>query len=282
MTGTGGFGQADAGKPGVIPLRPLTVGEIIEGAVRTMRSHPGLVFGVSFVIVALSQLLGLLLLGTVFEDLRTGVPLNPAPTPEEALEQLGRTVRLLALTMIVSVPSQTLLSGFFTVVMGRAVLGKPVTLRDVWAETRSRLLPLFGLTVVYTVTVGVGIVLLVVPGIWIAVVLALATPALVLERGTIGQAMTRSRLLVAGAWWRVFAVIALALLLGVLLGSVVQWPFDQLGSSGMDGAILSTVGATIAGAITQPFAAIVAALVYLDQRMRREGMHHELARHLGH
>jgi len=279
MTGTGGAAQSG---PGVIPLRPLAFGEILAGAVATMRRHPGLIFGVSFVIVGLSQLLGLLLLGTVFEDVRKAVPLSATPTPEEAMRQLGQSVRLLGLTMIITVPSQTLLSGFFTVVIGKAVLGKPVTLREAWAETSSRLLPLFGLTLVYTVMVGAGIVALVIPGIWLAILFALATPALVLERGTIGQSMSRSRFLVAGAWWRVFAVIALALLLGILLGEVIQWPFVRFGGDGTEGAILSTVGATIAGTVTQPFAAIVTALVYLDQRMRKEGMHHELARIAGH
>ncbi|OZM75183.1 hypothetical protein CFN78_03215 [Amycolatopsis antarctica] len=270
MTGSGG--------PGVIPLRPLAIGEILEGAIGTMRRHPGLVFGVSFVIVALTQLLGLLLLGTVFEDARTLPPLSAQPTPDEALAQLGASVRLLSLTMIVTIPSQTLLSGFLTVVVGKAVLGKPVKLDEVWSETRARLLPLFGLTVVYTVLVGVGVILFLVPGIWIGVLLALATPALVLERGTIGAAVTRSRLLVAGMWWRVFAVLAVALVLATVAGMVIQWPFDLLAGNGFGGAVLSTVGGTVAGAITQPFAALVTALVYLDQRMRKENMHHQLTR----
>src|SRR5690625_3944619 len=40
-----------AAQPGIIPLRPLTLGEIYDGAFRAVRTNPGVMFGLAAVIV---------------------------------------------------------------------------------------------------------------------------------------------------------------------------------------------------------------------------------------
>ena len=49
-----------APKPGIIPLRPLTVGEILDGAFSTIRRHPRATLGLSAAVACGQQLLILL------------------------------------------------------------------------------------------------------------------------------------------------------------------------------------------------------------------------------
>lgn len=294
------------GKPGVIALRPIALGEIVEGAVNTMRRHAGLMLGAAAVVVAITEAIGLVIDRTMLAGIAPADLTDPAVTPREALELLGKVAPATGLTLAVALLAQTFLSGYLTVVVGKAVLGHPVTARAALADVRPRLLPLLGLTIAYAVLVlaapvgatllavalggGGGLLLLVagmVAAVWLYVRLSLATPALVLERGTIGQALGRSQLLVRGAWWRTFGLLIVALLISLVVSLLIQIPFTagtagEAGRQlGLGGALVVTLGAVVGGTITYPFTSAVTALIYIDRRMRRENMQVELAKAAG-
>ncbi|WP_116045157.1 hypothetical protein [Amycolatopsis palatopharyngis] len=278
------------GKPGVIPLRPLRVGEILDGAITTMRRNPALMIGAAAAVMAVVQLLNALVL-TTMQDQFQAVEAGAAMTEDEALDMLGDLAGASGITVVVTVLATTFLSGYLTVVIGKAVLGRPVRAGEVWSEIRPLLLPLLGLTVVYTLIVMVGLILLIIPGIWLYVLFALATPALVLERGRVFSSLGRSRLLVRGSWWRTFGILLLAAIIAGIISMIISIPFELFGdgasafgnSTAMStgGIWLSALGGVVAGAITYPFSAGVTALLYIDQRMRKEGMDIELARAAG-
>ncbi|AIJ21122.1 glycerophosphoryl diester phosphodiesterase membrane domain-containing protein [Amycolatopsis methanolica] len=284
------------GKPGVIPLRPLTVGEILDGAITTMRRHPALVFGSSAVVAVIGAVLQLLASRYLLPDVQTLQNLGPAATDQQiqdaALDVLGDTALITGVAVIITVLTQTFLSGFLTVVIGKAVLGKPVTFAEAMAEAKPRFLPLLGATIVYVLLVAAGSVLCLIPGIWLYTLFGLTTPALVLERAKVGQALSRSRQLVSGSWWRCFGILLLAGVIATVLQYLVDIPFS-LSAGGTDvltgeavpagwGALLLVaVGQVIAQTIVQPFVANTTALLYIDQRMRKEGMDLQLARAAG-
>ncbi|HVW40864.1 MAG TPA: hypothetical protein VHC18_05900 [Amycolatopsis sp.] len=284
------------GKPGVIPLRPLSVGEILDGAVTTMRRHPALVFGIAALVAVISAALTLLANYFLLRDLPTLTVPGPAASQQEQLDYLssvlGQTSSAVGVTLVITVLTRTFLSGFMTVVVGKAVLGSPVSLGQAMSELRPRLLPLLGLTIVYTIIVAVASFFFVIPGIWLYVLFGLAAPALVLERGGIGESLRRSRLLVRGAWWRVFGVLLLTAIAAGIISVIIQIPFNlqfgvgsvdstELASASMGAQLLAALGQVIAQTIVAPFAAGATALLYIDQRMRREGMDIQLARVAG-
>lgn len=225
----GGQGPAGpAGKPGVIPLRPLSLGEIVDGAITTMRKHAGVVFGASAVVALLSALLYLAADLWVLDSLNP-VTIDAGASQQEQLDQamaaLGDSLSATGVIAIITVLTQTFLTGFLMVVVGKAVLGQAIGFGEAWNELKPRLLPLLGLTIVVTILVAIGTLLLIIPGIWAYVVLSLATPALVLERGRIGQSMGRSRALMRGSWWRVFGVLIVAMIITFVIGFIIQIPF---------------------------------------------------------
>jgi hypothetical protein len=282
-------------KPGVIPLRPLTVGEILDGAVTTMRRHPALVFGLSAVVAVISAALSFAAGYWVLSGLPDIAPVGPAATQEEQLrvasQALRQTAASLGVTLVITVLTRTFLSGFMTVVVGKAVLGRPVTLGEALAELRPRLLPLLALTILYTIIVAIASIFFLIPGIWLYVLFSLAAPALVLEQGRIGESMRRSRLLVQGSWWRVFGVLLLTAIAAAIISLIIQIPFNlgtgvnpdaaTIAAQSVGAQLLSAVGQVIAQTIVTPFVAGATALLYIDQRMRKEGMDIQLARAAG-
>ncbi|MEV5197431.1 glycerophosphoryl diester phosphodiesterase membrane domain-containing protein [Streptomyces sp. NPDC053720] len=311
-----------AAKPGVIPLRPLGVGEILDGAVSTMRAHWRTVLGITLAVSVIAQIAIIL----VERFLLPEPPrIDPNATGSEALRQatdsaqstLFNSLPSLLITMIATLITTSVL----TVVISRSVLGRPVTLSDAWAEARPRLPQLLGLTLLLALisaavlavgllpgmligsTAGAGLALLgfmaaLCVVIWLMVRFCLASPALMLERQSITTSMRRSAKLVRGAWWRTFGILALTGLLTLIVVVIVSIPFgviamivggDGIGSALTDGStdfgwpflIVSGIGEVIISTITYPLSAGVMALLYIDQRIRREALDLELARAAG-
>jgi hypothetical protein len=274
--------MSDPTAPGVIPLRPLTLGEIVEGTITTMRRHAAVVFGCSAAVGVASALL-MLAADLWILDARAPQPLpNLAAPPDQQLQQMLSTVGDdLAVAGVVGLLAQAVLSGFLTVVVGRAAIGRPIGFGEVWQELRPRLLPLFGLTVIVTVLVTLGLAAFFLPGIWAFVLLSLSTPALVLERGGIGAALRRAVELVRGSWWRVFGVLVLAVVTTYVVSALIQTPFvTGVATAGrtVGDLAMTQLGSAIAHTIVGPFAALVTAFLYIDQRMRREKLGEELSR----
>lgn len=286
-------------KPGVIPLRPLAVGEIVDGAITTMRKYPKLLIGAAAVVAAITQIVGLLVQLPFLDDLTRMATLDPnTVTEEQAMDQLtGALTGFLtgtALSILLLLIGTVFLSGFITVVVGHAVLGRPVTFAQAWDEFKPRLLPLLGATLLSSLVIGIGLVLCIIPGIYVGVLFSLVGAAIVLERCGVGAGFGRSKTLVTGAWWRTFGILLLANVISWIISWIISLPFGL--ASGLTGGlsgdptaalsagslILSTIGAIIASTITLPFTSAVNVLVYVDRRMRAEGMDIELQRAAGH
>ena len=285
-------------KPGVIPLRPLAVGEIVDGAITTMRRYPKQIIGVAAVVAAVTQIVGLLVQLPFLDDLSAVVTLDPnTVTQEQAMDQLTTAITgfftgtLLSVLLLLGT---VFLSGFITVIVGHAVLGKPITFAQAWDEFKPRLLPLLGATLLSGLVITIGLILCIVPGVWLWVLFALVTPALVLERCGVTAAFGRSKKLVDGAWWRTFGILLLTVVIGWVISWIISLPFGLLGAAttgfsadptatlSVGSLILSTIGAIIASTITLPFSSAVTVLLYVDRRMRSEGMDIELQRAAGH
>ncbi|THA72383.1 hypothetical protein E6P78_03745 [Streptomyces sp. A0958] len=318
-----GWGRLpDAAKPGVIPLRPLGVGEILDGAVSAMRAHWRTVLGVSLTVSVIAQTAILF----VQRYLQPDPPsFDRNATGPEALRQTADSLRFSLLdnapSMLISMLALIFTTAVLTVVISRSVLGRPVTLSDAWTEARPRLLPLLGLTLLLPVlggavmaagvlpvfligdTAGVGLAflgLLAATGVflWLMVRFSLASPALMLERQSITASMRRSAKLVRDAWWRTFGILALTMALTFIVAVMVSIPFGYIAiiadggtlSSFVDKSttgfgwpylITSAIGDVIIATIAYPLYSGVMALLYVDQRIRREALDLDLARAAG-
>jgi hypothetical protein len=106
--------------------------------------------------------------------------------------------------------------------------------------------------------IGIGFVLLIVPGLFLATIWAVIAPAIVIERRGVFEAFGRSRELVKGQGWPVLGTIVVAYLIG-FLASIV---FAAIAAAISSGVILAIVFSALASTITAPIAALVAAVLY--------------------
>lgn len=150
-----------------------------------------------------------------------------------------------------------------------------------------------GLAVGIAIALILGLGLLVL-GFWIGVKLSLVPSVIVLEQAGIRQAVARSWRLTDGFFWRTLGVLLLVSVILNLAAQVVVQPVSLIGTilalvidpTGTGAAIVITVVTTIVtliltlliGAITAVVQAALVAVIYIDLRMRKEGLDLELER----
>ncbi|MFF6780374.1 glycerophosphoryl diester phosphodiesterase membrane domain-containing protein [Streptomyces sp. NPDC012510] len=264
--GRGWGGPPAAAKPGVIPLRPLGIGEILDGAVSTMRTHWRTVIGISLAVAVITQIAVILLQGLVLNDTENADVLgDPTATPGELGRALGDTLLSASVVMVISLLGTIIATALLTTVTSRAVLGKSVTTAEAWRDARPQLLRLGGLTILLLLIAGLIITVGVLPGIlvaaggstgggvllalvgglgafvltvWLMIRFSLASPALMLEKQGVRKSLNRSGKLVRGSWWRVLGIQLLAAIIAYVVASIVVIPFTVLGAA-LDGDGLS-------------------------------------------
>jgi len=119
--------------------------------------------------------------------------------------------------------------------------------------------------------------------------LALSSPVLMVERSGVGAALRRSWYLTSGFFWRNLGVIAVASIVTGAISGIASMPIGMLTSGLMTlgpafiwiAGALSVLLAALLNALITPFLAAITALLYVDIRMRKEGLDVELIRAVG-
>ena len=107
-------------KPGIIPLRPLTLTDILNGAVTYIRANPKATLGLTTVVVVIAQIIGLILqVGPLAATGELGVLRGEEASTAAALGSFASGLASAITTLLSSI----LLSGMLTVIVGRAVFG---------------------------------------------------------------------------------------------------------------------------------------------------------------
>jgi hypothetical protein len=306
-----------------VPLRPLGIGDIYDGAIRAIRANPKTMVGFSAIVIAI-----ITLIGTGPQALVVSTLLNsPLADPEQAQNvELADVTDLIGaggLAVLVGalqfVLATTIVSGLLIVAVNGAVRGRALSPAELWAICRGRLLRLVGLALLVPLTAPVlvlgamlpGIAIVFVPNLRVLGVIlmvlgaiaglvlfmalyfgywAVAAPALLLEGIGVFAALRRSWRLVRGHFWRVFGIGLLTAIITYIVRQIFTVPFSLVGgavaglqdatgfSSALVQLLISDIGTILAGAVLYPFTAGVVALLYLDLRMRREGLDVDLMR----
>lgn len=295
-------------KPGVVPLRPLGVGEVLDGAVTYIRRYPrptlGLATGVAVVLLVLQAVSFAVLLPTIsFEE---------ALTTAEGTDTGSTDVALNLMSLVQGLVQQIIVliaTGMLTFVMGQAVLGRATTTREAWQRVRPRIGALVGLGLLSLVAILAAMLLPFVPAlvvglaaggvpaavlavvavpvaialtVYVYLNLVLAPSALVLERIGVIASIRRSRALLRDGFWRTFGVLALAFVISGLVGSLFGFFFAMAAglvgglTVGAEAALIGglggfTFGSVVGTVVTIPFDAGIRSLLYIDRRIRREG-----------
>ncbi len=297
----GRYALTRSAKPGIIPLGPLQLGDLLDGSVKHVRRNAGPVLGASALVNAITALpvITVVTVALAGSWLRTtGVSSVIGSSAVSPLLGLAGTAY-----------ATLVLTGILSYAVAEAALGRRRPLETIWAGVRPRLWTILGSQALvlaaavlpWALLVGmlalaarqsVPVLLLTGMGFGLLAVTAnvvllprllYAAPASVLEGLTLGRAFRRSWTLSRGRFWSLIGVLALVGALAVLVFWVTEFPQQLLYNLLVDMLELSPRVRDEAGSVTfalanlgsaiivTPFLASNVVLHYLDARIRKEG-----------
>ena len=276
--------MSDLTRPGVVPLRPLTIGELLDGAIAVLRTRPWRLVGIGALFAVIEQL--------VLYPLRSLADLDSSLLPATGrLSEYGlmvvagfatEAVIIATLAAIAARRSGRVLLGRFApaapqirwggVVVIVTVAGVVAAGSVVWFPVVMDLLQTAGFPVAWTLAIA----------LWAIPygLLGLAAPALVVESRGPWSALGRSLRLASrdglrAVWVRVlgylsWALVRIGLIIAVVTLLALVWG-GSLPSSTWD-RVAMAAAAVIVNAVAYPVLGCLDVMLLLEGRMRTEGL----------
>lgn len=229
-------------------IRAMSFSEVLDTGFRLIRDHFALLVGI-----------GLVLYGplAIAQELLVGVE-NQAPAEMNLPSVI--VGMLLVLSFLALTP---IAQGAMTLAIGDVYRGNTMAMGDAFRGGLRRALPLVGTYLLQSLGIVVGLVLLVLPGLYLMVAWMLTTQIVMLEGLAGPTALGRSRELLKEHMLRALGIVIVA---GVIVG-VLQVGLDLLLSGipvvrGVVSALVQSVGLA--------FVTAVSVVLYFDLRCRKE------------
>jgi Membrane domain of glycerophosphoryl diester phosphodiesterase len=257
MPPAGGGWAAPAPMPGGVPLRPLSVGDILSGAFTLIRRNPVATLGLAAIVEVLA---GILTTAVSWSEQKVThqfqVTLNNERATTGQISGHAIThffagfVPYFFLTLAITLIAESVLTGMLTGALGRGLIGDKVTIGEAWRIARvgsviALTLLIFLIVIIPWAVLGllvlvlavakigvaavalavIGFIALIPVTIWISVRLIVAVPAVVLEQVSPVAALRRSWQLVQGNWWRMFGIYLLTAVVVGVIAAVIEIPF---------------------------------------------------------
>ena len=234
-------------------LRPLSLGEVLDTAFALYRDR----FVPLLVIAVVCRSLPLML--EVYFEL----------TPDTPLLVLLQLLNLILALVLVSVAVAA-----STFVVSDSYLGRETTAGEALSRSLPHVVTLLGISILTSLVVGVGLLLLLVPGIIFLAGFLLSPVVAVIENpARSADAMTRSWRLSKGFKGKVLLTMLVASLLLVVPIVALAGVGGMLGLSTDEGlfGVLFLVIPLVLQVFVYPFVYVVQTVLYYDLRVRKEG-----------
>jgi len=175
----------------------------------------------------------------------------------------GSSLILILLASVVGIAAGTLYQGTVVNLVRDVQDGqRDFSAGELLSSATPFIAPLIGAGILAGIAIGIGLFLLIVPGLFLLTIWAVIAPVIVVEKSPVMAAFGRSRELVKGNGWPVFGAIVVAFVI-VIVGGLV---FGAIAAGIADGPLLRIVFSALASTITAPISALVAAVLYYRLR----------------
>ncbi len=169
------------------------------------------------------------------------------------------SVALLLIGAVLNVVASILYQGMVVSLVRDVQDGRrDLSVGDLFRQVTPVLWTLVGASILYGIAVAIGLVLLIVPGLFLLTIWALIAPAIVIENRSVIESSGRSRELVKGYGWPVLGTVLSALVIAIVVGAIL---FSIAGAIA-DGPILRIILGLLASSVTAPIGGLVAGVLY--------------------
>src|SRR4051812_8706324 len=299
-----------AHKPGVIPLRPLALGDMYDAAFRIIRFNPQATVGSAVLVACVAWLVPVVVTALLSFTLDLSLDATGSSGDPDTVGLLGSFGSLAVASVLVGFGT-ILVTGMVAHVTAAAAVGRRLTLGEAWGATRGKRWRLIGMA--FLLGLAVLLLLGVYVLLWVLVVVAagsnalpivvwgllsvpvficlmvffwvrvyyLPVPALMLERVGVFGALARGWALTRRQFWRTFGIALLTLVVVAIASNFIGIPIGIIGQIVAVGA--GSRYAVLVIVVTQALtpggsAAFVTPLTpprpppqYIDPRRRQEG-----------
>jgi len=225
----------------------FSVGNVLQRTVGLLSRH----FLLFFLAAAVTQIIQLFVIFT------------PQPIGRPGI---GGTATIGGLGLLVALVLTPLMQTVTYHAAFQDMLGRPVRVGDSISIAFRRFLPVLGTLICMGLAIGFGCILLLVPGIILAAMFAVAVPAAVVEQTGPFASLGRSRALTKGHRWQVFGIALLLIVAsaaGTAAAAVIRLPLGLV--------IGGLVGFAI-HAVVNAYFSIAGVVMYHDLRVAKEGV----------
>lgn len=240
-----------SGRPPLELERPRDISELFGTSFRVYWANLGRLIAIA---AAVSAPVNVIVLGIGLEELSSGYDASPSA---------GESV-VLFLTPLLTTP---LITAMTVVLLLDLRDGREPSARAAIQRGLDLFAPLLVAEILVVAGMTAGLLLLVLPGIYVAVRWYFVPQAVVVDDVRASRALGRSGELVEGSWWRVFRIVILITVIGGVTSLALTVPLG-LAADAADRAALSLLGQILSETLIAPFGAVAATLLYFDLRAR--------------
>jgi len=178
---------------------------------------------------------------------------------------------LTGLAALVNVVTGPLASGMVMYGVVQELRGRRFSAGESFGVVVRRLLPVIAVSLCMGLGIGLGAILLLVPGIMLACRWYVSVPACIAERTGVFESMGRSRDLTKGHRWQIFGVVALVwIAMAVVMGIVTAIAVALIGAS--SAPVVALVATLVLGTVVGALNGVITAVFYYEFRVAKEGV----------
>jgi len=246
-----------------LPDPPRTIGDLLSAGFELFFAGLRTLLGLFVAHAAINVVISALLLARLPEN--AGEHVDPARILN------GPVLALWFAWMIVNLVA----TAAYTHVLYRTATGGGAGVREALATGLAKSATIFISGALYAVATALGMLALVIPGIYVAIALCLGMYIVVIEDAGPVAALVRSYHLVQGNWWRTLGFMLVVSIIAIVLMMLVTVPVSVLGQAlGQGNDVVTTLVSGVnelAGVAGGAFFVAMIIPLYLDLRTRLEG-----------
>ncbi|MDQ6432802.1 glycerophosphoryl diester phosphodiesterase membrane domain-containing protein [Mesorhizobium sp. LHD-90] len=241
------------------------IGRVFGDTFSVLGRNFGLCLGLAVIFSGIPTFLYQLLTGSQIDAALLSAETGAVPPPEfEPTSALAGLVYFIIYLVLASILQAALVRTTI-----EDLNGQQPTFADALSRGIAVLLPIIGLLFLMYLGIGIGFVLLIIPGLYLLIRWSAAVPALVHERLGVLESMRRSSELTKGSRWRIFGLFVILIvaiwILQLVLGLLALAIMPILGT------VLATALVAVLSAVTSVIASIAMAVAYVELRYVKEG-----------
>lgn len=252
-------------------LRPLSIGEILDVAIKIYLRNAWTLFRVVLVVVAPVQIVSALIKASAVSS---GDAFDTSSDTTVSSHDLAYALSAFLAVTILGMLASTMANGACFKAVADAYLGEQATWRSSLRFAFVRIHSILWVTFLGGLLTALGTIACIAPGVYLWIAFAVAVPVLLTEGVKGSKALGRSRTLVTDRWWGTFGVVVLgSILAGIVsaaIGAVARVAGGTTDANTVAGFLVNTVSGTLGSMIGTPFTAAFVTVLYFDLRVRKE------------